>query len=63
MKKSNQVTWGLSVLIIGILLLAADRLFVAAANASYSSSMTILTTVALFFILIGAVWLFRTAFK
>jgi len=63
MKKSYQISGGIAVLIIGVLLLATDRLFVSAAGGSYSQSMTILTTIALFFILLGAIWLFRTTFK
>lgn len=63
MKKSNQIIVGLSSLVIGILLLGADRLFVSAATANYTQSMTVLTTVSIFFFLIGAIVLFRTIYK
>jgi len=63
MKKSYQITGGIATLILGILFLGADRLFVSAEGRSYINSMTVLTTVALFFFLIGAIWLFKTTFK
>lgn len=62
-KKNNQITFGISTLIIGILLLGADRLFVSASTSTYAQSMTVLTTVSIFFLLVGAVVLFRTTFR
>lgn len=62
MKKRQKVTIGLVILAIGVVLLGTDRLFVAADNASYGQSMTVLTGVSLFFFLVGAIWLFRTTF-
>jgi len=63
MKKSYQVTGGLAVLALGVLLLGADRLFVSASGPSYIQSMTVLTTIAIFLILLGAIWLFKTTLK
>lgn len=62
MKKRYKFTIGLIILAVGVLLLGADRLFVSANNASFGQSMTVLTIVALFFFLVGAIWLFRTTF-
>ncbi|MBM2820439.1 MAG: hypothetical protein HW405_199 [Candidatus Berkelbacteria bacterium] len=62
LKKGQKVTIGLAILAIGILILGADRIFVSADNASYGQSMTVLTIVALFFFLVGAIWLFRVTF-
>ena len=62
-KKGQKVTIGLVILAIGVLLLGADRLFVAADNASFGQSMTVLTVIALFFFLVAAIWLFRTTFE
>jgi hypothetical protein len=62
LKKSHRITIGLIILAVGVLLLGADRLFVAADNASFGQSMTVVTIVALFFFLVGAIWLFRTTF-
>lgn len=61
--KTRRITIGLIILAIGVLLLGADRLFVAADNASYGQSMTVVTVVALFFFLIAAIWLFRMTFE
>ncbi|MFA6492911.1 MAG: hypothetical protein WCV58_02145 [Patescibacteria group bacterium] len=63
MKKSNQLVIGLASLIIGTLLLGADRLFVSASAATYSQSVTVLTTVSLFFFLVGVVVFFRVIYK
>jgi len=60
--KARRITIGLIILAIGILLLGVDRLFVAADNASYGQSMTVMTVVALLFFLIAAIWLFKTTF-
>ncbi len=63
MKRSRRVIIGIVILVIGILMLGADRLFVSADNASYGQSMTILTIVSLFFLLMGAIWLFKSTFE
>lgn len=63
MRKNRQIIIGASILIIGILLLGADRLFVSASTATYSQSVTVLTTVSVIFLLIGAVVLFRITYK
>lgn len=63
MRISNQITIGVSILIIGVLILGTDRLFVSADTASYDQSMTVLTTVSIFFFLVGAIVLFRTTYK
>ncbi|MCL5407386.1 MAG: hypothetical protein M1429_02735 [Patescibacteria group bacterium] len=63
MKKSSQIIAGITISIIGVLLLGADRLFASASTAAYSQSVTILTTVSVIFLLIGAVILFRTMYK
>ncbi len=62
LRKGQRLTVGLIILAIGVLILGADRLFVSADNADYGRSMTVLTIVALFFFLVGAIWLFRTTF-
>jgi protein-S-isoprenylcysteine O-methyltransferase Ste14 len=62
-KKGQRITIGLIILAVGVLLLGADRLFVAADNASFGQSMTVLTVIALFFFLVAAIWLFRTTFE
>ena len=62
LKKSQKITIGLAILAMGIITLGADRIFVSADNASYGQSMTVLTIVALFFFLVGAIWLFRVTF-
>lgn len=62
LKKGQRITIGLIILAIGVILLGADRLFVAADNASFGQSMTVLTVIALFFFLVAAIWLFRTTF-
>lgn len=63
MKKSSQVIVGVSSLIIGTLLLGADRLFVSASTTTYTQSVTVLTTISLFFFLIGVVVFFTVIHK
>ena len=60
MKKSYKITIGISILIIGILLLGTDRLFVSAAGGDYANSVTIVTTIAILFILVAVIWLFKS---
>lgn len=62
LKKGQKITIGLAILTVGVLILGTDRIFVSADNASYGQSMTVLTIVASFFFLVGAIWLFRTTF-
>lgn len=63
MKKSFQVTLGTIILILGVLLLGVDRIFVSASGASYIQSTSVLTTISIGVILIGALWLFKTTLK
>ena len=63
MKKSYQVFIGTAILVIGILMLGFDRIFVSAASASYLQSTTVLTTISVGTLLIGALLLFKTTLK
>ena len=63
MQKSRKITIGLSLLIVGVILLGTDRVFVSADTGSFGSSMSILTIVALIFFLVGSIWLFKVAFE
>lgn len=63
MKKGYKITIGIAILILGILLLGVDRLFISADSGSYGQSMTIITTIAVFLFLVGAIWIFRATFK
>lgn len=62
MKKSVKFTIGLVILLVGIILLGADRIFVSADNASYGQSLTAITIIALIFFLAGAIWFFKAVF-
>lgn len=63
MKKSVKSTIGIIVLIVGVLMLGADRLVASAdTGVGYLQSTGVLTVVALTLFLIGAIWLFRTLF-
>lgn len=63
MQKSSKITIGLGLLGIGILLLGTDRIFVSADTAGFISSFNVLTVIALLFFLVGAIWLYKVAFK
>jgi lipopolysaccharide export LptBFGC system permease protein LptF len=63
MKKSYQVTLSLLILIVGICLLGVDQIFVSASGTNYFQSASVLTTIAVGIILIGALWLFKTTLK
>jgi len=62
MKKSVKSTIGIAILLVGIILLGADRIFVSADSAGYGQSMTVVTIIALVFFLIGAIWFFKAVF-
>jgi len=62
MKKSVKSTIGIAILLVGIILLGADRIFVSADSAGYGQSMTVVTIIALVFFLIGAIWFFKSVF-
>ena len=62
LKKSQNISIGIIILVIGVILLGTDRIFVAADTGGYGQSMTVLTIVSLIFFLVGAIWLFRTTF-
>ncbi len=62
MKRNVKSTIGIVILLIGIILLGADRIFVSADAGGYGQSMTIVTIVALIFFLVGAIWFFKSVF-
>jgi len=62
MKKSVKSTIGIAILLVGIILLGADRIFVSANSSGYGQSMTVVTIIALVFFLIGAIWFFMSVF-
>jgi hypothetical protein len=63
MKKSVRSTVGIIMLVLGVLLLGADRLVASAdSGVGYLQNTGVLTVVALVMFLIGAIWLFRTLF-
>jgi len=62
MKKSVKSTIGIAILLVGIILLGADRIFVSADSAGYGQSMTVVTIIALIFFLVGAIWFFKAVF-
>ena len=63
MKKSYQVMMGTGILIVGVLMLGIDRIFVSANSQGYLQSASVLTTIAIGTLLIGALWLFKTTLK
>ncbi len=62
MKKSTKSIIGIVLLIIGVILLGADRIFVSADTGTFGQSMTVVTIIALVFFLAGAIWFFKTVF-
>lgn len=62
MKKSVKSTIGIIILLVGVILLGADRIFVSADTGGYGQSMTVVTIVALVFFLVGAIWFFKEVF-
>jgi len=62
MKKSVKSTIGIAILLVGIILLGADRIFVSADSSGYGQSMTAITIIALIFFLVGAIWFFKSVF-
>lgn len=62
MRKASGFSIGLGFLVLGTLVLSADRIFVSADSGAFGQQMTVVTIVALIFFLVGAVWIFKSAF-
>ncbi len=63
-KKRQNFIICLSLAFLGIVLLSIDRFTVSAdANTSFGQSFTVITIVALFLLLVAAIWFYKMSFE
>ena len=62
-KKRKSLTISLALAIIGIVLLTVDRLTASADSMShFGQSFTVITIIALFFLMVAAIWFYKMTF-
>lgn len=63
MKRSSNITISIGIIVTGILLLGIDRIFVSASTGNFTETVSIVTTIAIFIVLIGVIWLFKSSLR